>query len=77
LRYYPSFDAVASLRENAALQHRLIVLPRKVPGRIHFTNSDHLFFVQLYGRFSSVLQAMTTCAMKKCHCNIHFLTGSD
>ena len=34
--------------ENAALRHQLIVLQRKVRGRVHFTNSDRLFFIQLY-----------------------------
>ena len=34
--------------ENAALRHQLIVLQRKVRGRVPFTNSDRLFFVQLY-----------------------------
>ena len=31
--------------ENAALRHQLIVLQRKVRGRVPFTNSDRLFFV--------------------------------
>src|SRR6266508_2832347 len=30
--------------ENAALRHQLIVLQRKVRGRVPFTNSDRLFF---------------------------------
>jgi hypothetical protein len=34
--------------ENAALRHQLIVLQRKVRGRIPFTNSDRLFFVQFH-----------------------------
>jgi hypothetical protein len=38
---------------------RLIVLQRKVRGRMHFTNSDRLFFVQLYRWFPSVLKAIT------------------
>ena len=45
--------------ENAALRHQLIVLQRKVPGRVPFTNSDRLFFVQLYRWFPSVLKAVT------------------
>src|SRR5256885_11854155 len=44
--------------ENAVLRHQLIVLPRKVRGRVHFTNSDRLFFIQLYRWFPSVLRAM-------------------
>src|SRR2546429_7984468 len=34
--------------ENAALRQQLIVLQRKVRGRVQFTNSDRLFFIQLY-----------------------------
>src|SRR2546426_1984400 len=45
--------------ENAALRHQLIVLQRKVRGRVPFTNSDRLFFVQLYRWFPSVLKAVT------------------
>ena len=45
--------------ENAALRHQLIVLQRKVRGRVLFTDSDRLFFVQLYRWFPSVLKAVT------------------
>ena len=45
--------------ENAALRHQLIVLQRKVRGRVHFTNSDRLFFIQLYRWFPSILKAIT------------------
>jgi hypothetical protein len=44
--------------ENAALRHQLIVLQRKVRGRVPFTNSDRLFFVLLYRWFPSVLKAV-------------------
>jgi hypothetical protein len=44
--------------ENAALRHQLAVLQRKVRGRVHFTDSDRLFFVQLYRWFPSVLKAI-------------------
>src|SRR6516165_304041 len=37
--------------ENAALRRQLIVLHRKVRGRLHFTNSDRLFLIQLYRWF--------------------------
>jgi len=46
--------------ENAALRQQLIVLQRKVRGRVQFTNSDRLFFIQLYRWFPSVLNAITT-----------------
>src|SRR6478609_4974843 len=45
--------------ENAALRRQLIVLQRKVRGRVQFTNSDRLFFIQLYRWFPSILQAIT------------------
>jgi transposase InsO family protein len=45
--------------ENAALRHQLIVLRRKVPGRVRLTNNDRLFFIQLYRWFPSVLQVIT------------------
>ena len=44
--------------ENAALRRQLIVLQRKVTGRVQLTNSDRLFFIQLYRWFPSVLKAM-------------------
>jgi hypothetical protein len=45
--------------ENAALRHQLVVLRRKVPGRVRLTNSDRWFFVQLYRSFPSILQVLT------------------
>ena len=44
--------------ENAALRQQLIVLQRKLRGRIQFDNGDRLFFVQLYRWFPSVREAM-------------------
>ena len=31
--------------ENAVLRHQLIVLRRKVPGRVRLTNNDRWFFI--------------------------------
>ena len=45
--------------ENAALRQQLTVLRRKVRGRVQFTNSDRLFFIQLYRWFPAILKAMT------------------
>ena len=45
--------------ENAALRHQLIILRRKVRGRVRLTNGDRLFLVQLYRWFPSVLKAIT------------------
>jgi len=45
--------------ENAALRHQLIVLRRKVQGRVRLTNNDRWFFVQLYRSFPSILPVLT------------------
>jgi len=42
-----------------ALRHQLIILRRKVRGRIRLTHGDRLFFVQLYPWFPSVLKLIT------------------
>jgi transposase InsO family protein len=44
--------------ENAALRHQVVVLQRKVRGRIEFTNWDRLFFMLLYRWCPSILKAM-------------------
>src|SRR5712675_1909402 len=45
--------------ENAALRHQLIVLRRKVRGRVQLSNNDRWFFVQLYRWFPSILEVVT------------------
>jgi hypothetical protein len=45
--------------ENAALRRQLLILQRKKCGRVHLTNGDRLFLVQLYRWFPSVLKAIT------------------
>src|SRR2546430_9262166 len=45
--------------ENAALRHQLIVLQRRVRGRVQLTNGDRLFLVMLYRWFPSILKAIT------------------
>ena len=45
--------------ENAALRYQLIVLRRKVTGRVRLSNGDRLVFIQLYRWFPSVLQVIT------------------
>src|SRR4029077_6722030 len=44
--------------ENAALRYQLIVLRRKVTGRIRLTNGDRLVFIQLYRWFPSILKVI-------------------
>jgi hypothetical protein len=45
--------------ENAALRHQLLVLRRKVHGRVRLTNSDRWFFIQLYRWLPSILTMLT------------------
>ena len=45
--------------KNAALRHQLIVLRRKVLGRVRLTNNDRWFFIQLDRWFPSILQVLT------------------
>jgi len=45
--------------ENAVLRHQLIVLQRKVRGRVRLTNNDRRFLIQLYRWFPSILQVLT------------------
>jgi hypothetical protein len=44
--------------ENAALRHQVVVLRRMVHRRVRLTNSDRLFFIQLYRWFPSVLKVI-------------------
>src|SRR6202171_4201752 len=45
--------------ENAALRHQLIVLRRKLRGRVKLANSDRWFFIPLYRWFPSILKVLT------------------
>src|ERR1700730_4657315 len=45
--------------ENAVLRHQLIVLRRRVRGRVRLTNHDRWLFIQLYRWFPSILQVLT------------------
>src|SRR5258706_7130912 len=45
--------------ENAVLRHQLIVLQRRVRGRVQATNNDRWFLVQMYRWFPSILQVLT------------------
>src|SRR6202047_1343594 len=45
--------------ENAVLRHQLIVLKRRLHGRVRFTNHDRWFFIQLYRWFPSILKVFT------------------
>jgi type II secretory pathway pseudopilin PulG len=45
--------------ENAVLRHQLIVLRRRLQGRVRLTNHDRWFFIQLYRWFPSILKVLT------------------
>ena len=45
--------------ENAVLRHQLIVLTRKLGGRVRLTNNDRWVFIQMYCWFPSILQVLT------------------
>src|ERR1700745_955591 len=44
--------------ENAALRHQLMVLRRRLHGRVRLTNHDRWFLIQLYRWFPSILQVL-------------------
>ena len=46
------------LAENALLRHQVVVLRRRIKGRIPLTNGDRWFFVQLYRWFPSILGSL-------------------
>ena len=45
--------------ENAVLRHQLIVLRRKLKGRVRLTDSDRWFFVQMYRWFPAIMKVVT------------------
>jgi hypothetical protein len=45
--------------ENAVIRHQLIVLRRRLHGRVRLANNDRWFFIQLYRWFPSILQVLT------------------
>ena len=45
--------------ENAVLRHQLIVLRRRLHGRVRLTNNDRWFFILLYRWFPSILKVLT------------------
>jgi hypothetical protein len=44
--------------ENAVLRHQLIVVRRRLPGRVRLANHDRRFLTQLYRWFPSILQVL-------------------
>src|SRR5712671_656053 len=52
--------------ENAALRHQLIVLRRKLRGRVQLANSDRWFLVRLYRWFPSILTSRSSVPRPLC-----------
>ena len=46
------------LAENMLLRHQVMVLRRKVKGRVPLTNGDRWFLVQLYRWFPSIVESL-------------------
>ena len=44
--------------ENAMLRYQLIVVRRRLPGRVRLTNHDRWFLIQLYRWFPSILHVL-------------------
>jgi len=51
--------------ENAVLRHKLIVLSRRLHGRVRLTNHDRWFFIQLYRWFPPILKVLTTSSPRR------------
>src|ERR1700686_5474810 len=70
--------------ENAVLRHQLVILRRKMQGRVRLTDNDRWFFVQLYRWFPSILTVLTIIrpetlvrwhrAPTVCRSNLHLLS---
>src|SRR3984893_11369943 len=50
---------VDEVMESPLLRHQLIVLRRRLHGRIRLTNHDRWFLIQLYRWFPSIVQVLT------------------
>src|SRR5215475_11111910 len=51
--------------ENAVLRHQLIVLRRKLHGRVRLTNHDRWFFIQLYHFFPPILRVLKAFGLRR------------
>lgn len=47
--------------EDVLLRHQVLVLRRRVKGRVPLTNSDRWFLVQLYRWFPSIAGSLVSC----------------
>jgi transposase InsO family protein len=55
----PTKSKIRLEAENAVLRHQLIVLRRKMCGRVQLATGDRWFFVQLFRWFPSILKVLT------------------
>src|SRR5258708_19925225 len=56
--------------ENAVLRHQLMVLTRRLHGRVRLTNNDRWFFIQLYRWVPSIMEVLTIIraeTLVRCH----------
>src|ERR1700737_2227722 len=53
--------------ENAVLRHQLIVLRRRLHGRVRLTNHDRRFLIQLYRWFPSILKVLPIIRLVRWH----------
>lgn len=63
--------------ENAVLRHKLMVLRRRLPGRVRFTNPDRWLLVQSYRWFPSLLNVRTTILDLPHHSRIWLPSASE
>ena len=58
LPFAPLLPKLALEAENAALRQQVVMLRRKLRGRVKLSKADRLFFVWLYRLFPSISRAM-------------------
>ena len=62
----PPFKSKCRLEvENAALRQQAMVLRRQARGRIHLTNFDRLYLIQLYRWFPAILRVLVIVQRKR------------
>lgn len=63
---FPFKSKVRLAAENAALRQQVIVLQRKLRGRVGLNDSDRLFFIQLYRWFRRFSTSSRSSSPKRC-----------
>jgi hypothetical protein len=62
---------------NAVLRHHLIVLKRRLHGRVRLQNQDRWFFIQLYRWFPSILRVLTIPPSQRRRCRRSSMVEED